>query len=70
MGTVVVENVVDKTGSVQYPRIVRALGHGLDKNVIKAVKKCRFVPATELTTGRSVDLLRKQEVVFDGPSDE
>jgi protein TonB len=44
-GIVVVAIIVDKQGNPQNPRVVRALGMGLDEKAIEAVMKYKFHPA-------------------------
>jgi len=44
-GICLVSVTVDIKGRPQNPRVVRALGHGLDEKAIEAVKKYRFKPA-------------------------
>jgi protein TonB len=44
-GVVLVYLIVDKNGNPQNPRVVRALGMGLDEKAIEAVMKYRFHPA-------------------------
>jgi TonB family protein len=44
-GIVLVSLIVDEQGMPRNPRVVRALGMGLDEKAIEAVKKYRFKPA-------------------------
>ncbi|MFZ1085390.1 MAG: TonB family protein [Terracidiphilus sp.] len=44
-GIVMVAIIVDKLGNPQNPRVVRALGMGLDEKAIEAVMKYKFHPA-------------------------
>lgn len=44
-GICVVQLIVDAQGNPQNPRVVRALGMGLDEKAIEAVKKYKFKPA-------------------------
>jgi len=44
-GVVLVYLIVDKNGNPQNPRVVRALGMGLDEKAIEAVLKYKFHPA-------------------------
>ena len=44
-GTVVLEVVIDKSGTISRIRIVRGLGMGLDQQAVEAVKTWRFQPA-------------------------
>lgn len=53
-GTVALSVIVDKTGRVQRPQIVRAAGMGLDEQAIEIMKKWKFAPA--LLNGQPVDV--------------
>jgi protein TonB len=44
-GVVLVSVIVDAQGNPQDPRVVRALGMGLDEKALEAVRKYRFKPA-------------------------
>lgn len=44
-GVVLISIIVDAQGNPQNPRVVRALGMGLDEKALEAVKKFRFKPA-------------------------
>jgi protein TonB len=44
-GICIVSLIVDAQGNPQNPRVVRALGMGLDEKAIEAVKKYKFKPA-------------------------
>jgi len=46
-GTVVLEAIVQKDGSVQIVRVVRSLGFGLDEKAIEALRQWRFSPAKQ-----------------------
>ncbi len=46
-GVVVVSIIVDAQGNPQRPRIVRALGMGLDEKALEAVKQYKFRPAMQ-----------------------
>jgi len=46
-GTVVLEAVVQKDGSVQIVRVVRSLGFGLDEKAIEALRQWKFSPAKQ-----------------------
>jgi TonB family protein len=61
-GVVLVEVLVDAQGYPQNPRVVRALGMGLDEKAIEAVRKYRFKPA--LMDGRPVAVMINVEVNF------
>src|SRR5215831_531489 len=45
-GTVVMQAVIEKDGSVQILRIIRGIGFGLDENAVEALRQWRFRPAT------------------------
>jgi periplasmic protein TonB len=61
-GTVVLEAIVRKDGTVDILRVVRSLGFGLDENAIEALKKWRFRPG--LRAGVPVDVALNIEVNF------
>ena len=44
-GVVLISMIVDTNGMPQNPRVVRALGMGLDEKALEAVRKYRFKPA-------------------------
>jgi TonB family protein len=46
-GEVLLEAVLEASGSVRVLRVVRGLGHGLDDNAVKAAQQIRFKPATK-----------------------
>jgi len=46
-GVCIVQIIVDAQGNPQNPRVVRALGMGLDEKAIEAVMKYKFKPARE-----------------------
>jgi TonB family protein len=46
-GTVVLEAIVQKDGSVQIVRVVRSLGFGLDEKAIEALRQWKFSPAKQ-----------------------
>jgi TonB family protein len=62
-GTVVLEVVVDKSGTISRIRIVRAFGMGLDQQSVETVKKWLFQPAQ--LNGEPVEVLMNVEVSFD-----
>jgi protein TonB len=61
-GTVVLEAIVRKDGTVDIQRDVRSLGFGLDENAIQALKQWRFKPGTK--GGVAVDVSLNIEVNF------
>lgn len=63
MGSVVLHVVILRDGTVDRPRIVRGLGHGLDESALETVlKKWRFRPA--VLNGQPVDFETNIEVSF------
>lgn len=44
-GICVVQMIVDAQGNPQRPRVIRAIGYGLDEKALEAVKEYRFKPA-------------------------
>jgi len=65
-GTVVLEAIVRKDGTVDIIRVVRSLGFGLDENAIQALKQWRFRPGTRNVNGAAtpVDISLNIEVNF------
>ena len=61
-GTVVLEAIVRKDGSVEILRVVRSLGFGLDENAMKALKEWKFRPG--MRNGVPVDVALNIEVNF------
>lgn len=62
-GVVIISLIVDAQGNPQNPRVVRALGMGLDEKAIEAVRKYKFKPA--LKDGRTpVPVMINVEVNF------
>jgi protein TonB len=61
-GIVVVAIIVDKQGNPQNPRVVRALGMGLDEKAIEAVMKYKFHPA--MREGKAVAVPVNIEINF------
>jgi len=61
-GTVVLEALIRKDGSVDVVQLVRRLGFGLDENAIRALKEWRFRPA--MKNGIPVDFTLNVEVRF------
>ena len=61
-GTVVLEAIVRRDGTVDILRVVRSLGFGLDENAILALKKWKFRPG--MRNGAPVDVALNIEVNF------
>jgi TonB family protein len=61
-GTVVLEAIVQKDGSVQIVRVVRSLGFGLDEKAIEALRQWKFNPAKQ--NGVAVPVALNIEVNF------
>jgi TonB family protein len=61
-GAVMVTIIVDMKGVPQNPRIVRALGMGLDEKALEAVRRYRFKPA--MKDGKPVPVMITVEVNF------
>lgn len=61
-GTVILEAIVRRDGTVDIQRVVRSLGFGLDENAIQALKQWRFRPGTR--NGVPVDVSLNIEVNF------
>ncbi|HEY2384425.1 MAG TPA: M56 family metallopeptidase [Terriglobia bacterium] len=61
-GTVVLEVVIHKEGTVDIRRVVHSLGYGLDASAIEALKQWVFKPATK--DGVPVDVAINVEVNF------
>ena len=61
-GTVVLNLVVQRDGSVRNVRVVQSLGLGLDEKAIEAVQKWRFRPG--MKSGEPVDVAAIIEVTF------
>jgi TonB family protein len=61
-GTVILSIEVNEKGGVQSPRVLRALGMGLDEKAIEAVMKWRFRPGYK--DGKPVTVLAQVEVNF------
>jgi len=61
-GTVVLEAIVRRDGTVDIQRVVRSLGFGLDENAIQALKQWKFRPG--MRNGVPVDVSLNIEVNF------
>ena len=49
-GVCIISLIVDAQGNPQNPRVVRALGMGLDEKALEAVRKYKFKPAMKGNT--------------------
>ena len=61
-GTVVLNLIVQKDGSVRDIKVLTSLGMGLDEKAIEAVKQWRFRPGSK--QGQAVDVFATVEVIF------
>ncbi len=61
-GTVIVQAIIDKSGTVKNVEILKGLPMGLDKSAMNAVKGWRFEPAT--LNGKPVDVYYNLTVNF------
>ena len=61
-GTVVLEAVVRKDGTIDILRVIRSLGFGLDESAVKALKLWKFRPG--MRNGVPVDVALNIEVNF------
>jgi len=61
-GEVVLEALFAASGEVRVQRLIRGLGHGLDKNAIDAAEHIRFRPA--MRGGRPADLVAMVQITF------
>ena len=61
-GSVILYIEVNERGMVQNPRVIRALGMGLDEKALEAVMKWRFRPGTK--DGKPVPVAAQVEVTF------
>ncbi len=61
-GTVILETIVRRDGTVEVVRVTRSLGFGLDDKAIEAVVQWRFRPG--MRNGEPVDVALKIEVNF------
>ncbi len=61
-GSVILYIEVNERGMVQNPRVIRALGMGLDEKALEAVMKWRFRPGT--MNGKPVPVAAQVEVTF------
>jgi len=61
-GTVTLQTIVRKDGSVEVVGVVRSPGYGLDQEAVKTVRQWRFRPGTQ--NGEPVDIRLAIEVNF------
>ena len=61
-GTVVIEAIVKKDGSVDVIRVVRSVGYGLEERAMNALRQWKFNPARR--NGQAVDVAVNIEVNF------
>jgi TonB family protein len=61
-GEVLLEVVLEASGSLRVVRVVRGLGHGLDDNAVKAAEQIRFKPATR--NGQAADSTVVLHIIF------
>jgi TonB family protein len=61
-GTVLIKVVVDAEGQVQDPRVIKAVGLGLDETAMAAVQQWKFKPGTK--DGQPVPVFAQIEVSF------
>ncbi len=61
-GRVIVQFVVDESGNVQDPQVVRGIGAGCDEEAIRAVKQAKFEPGKQ--RGKSVKVKMSLPITF------
>jgi TonB family protein len=61
-GEVLLEAVLEASGSVHVVRVVRGLGHGLDDNAVRAAEQIHFKPATK--DGQPTDSTVVLHIIF------
>jgi TonB family protein len=61
-GEVLLEVVLQASGTLHVVRVVRSLGHGLDDNAVKAAEQIRFKPATK--DGQPADSTVVLHIIF------
>ena len=61
-GEVLLEVVLEASGSLKVVRVVRGLGHGLDDNAVKAAERIRFKPA--MKDGQPADSTVVLHIIF------
>ncbi len=62
-GVCLISLIVDANGNPQNPRVIRALGMGLDEKALEAVRKYKFKPAMK-ADGTRVPVMITVEVNF------
>lgn len=61
-GVVIVQAIIDKTGTVTNVKVLKGLPMGLDQEAVKAIKRWKFKPAT--LNGKPVDVYYNLTVNF------
>jgi TonB family protein len=61
-GTVVLQAIVRRDGTIDILRVVRSLGLGLDERAVDALKQWRFQPGTK--NGQAVDVFAERRSEF------
>jgi TonB family protein len=61
-GEVLLEVVLEASGSLRVVKVVRGLGHGLDDNAVKAAEQIRFKPA--MRDGQPADSTVVLHIIF------
>ena len=61
-GEVLLEVVLEASGSLRVVRVVRGLGHGLDDNAVKAAEQIHFKPA--MRDGQPADSTVVLHIIF------
>ncbi len=61
-GRVIIQFIVDETGRVTDPRVVRGIGSGADEEAIRAVQAAKFLPGRQ--RGRAVKVQMTMPVTF------
>jgi len=46
-GRVMVQFIVNKEGEVEYPEVIRGIGHGLDEEALRVIKTAKFTPGKQ-----------------------
>lgn len=61
-GVCVLELLIDETGSVHHPIVMKKLGDGLDENALAILKYWKFQPAIQ--DGKAIPVISTVEVAF------